>query len=108
MALPKSALWRFKDLQSRGIVRNWPQLKRLILHEGFPAGRHLSANCRVWTEEELSAWWEARPTAWPPDKEKGASAACNSANPHSDSVDTESNNRSPQDAQPLLKNGGAE
>jgi len=32
-------LLRFRDLQERGIVKSWPQLKRLTEKYGFPKGR---------------------------------------------------------------------
>jgi hypothetical protein len=53
---------RFRDLQVRGIARSWAQLKRLQELYGFPKGRLLSPNCRVWDdEEELNPWLESRP-----------------------------------------------
>jgi hypothetical protein len=53
---------RFADLKIRGIARSWAQLKRLIDLYGFPKGRLLSANCRIWDEEEeLNPWLESRP-----------------------------------------------
>ena len=52
---------RFKQLKERGIVRSRPQLRNLIAISGFPQGRLLSPNCRVWTEEEVDAWFESRP-----------------------------------------------
>ena len=56
-------LIRFRDLQERGIVQNWPQLKRLVTAHNFPAGLYLSANSRAWFEDEIDAWLDARPTA---------------------------------------------
>ena len=55
-------LIRFKNLQERGIVGNWPTLKRLIETQGFPPGRLLGLNTRVWTEDEVDDWLDARPT----------------------------------------------
>ncbi len=52
---------RFADLQERGVVNSWPQLKRLQTLHGFPLGRMLSPNVRAWTEEEVDAWFAARP-----------------------------------------------
>ena len=46
---------RFADLKERGIVNSWPQLKRLQQLHGFPLGRMLSPNIRVWTKEEIDA-----------------------------------------------------
>jgi hypothetical protein len=31
-------LLRFADLRDRGIIRNWPMLKRRIAQDGFPPG----------------------------------------------------------------------
>jgi predicted DNA-binding transcriptional regulator AlpA len=58
-----TTLLRFADLKARGIVRNWPTLKRLVEVEGFPPGIWLSSNTRAWTEEEIEAWLAARPSA---------------------------------------------
>jgi predicted DNA-binding transcriptional regulator AlpA len=55
-------LLRFRDLHERGIARSWAQLARLVKKSGFPAGRMLSANTRVWDEAEIDRWFEARPT----------------------------------------------
>lgn len=52
-------LLRFKDLHVVGI-RNWPTLTRWQETQGFPKGRLLGENTRVWTEEEVEAWWESR------------------------------------------------
>jgi predicted DNA-binding transcriptional regulator AlpA len=56
---------RFKDLKERGIIQNWPTLLRWIKDEGFPAGRYLAPNTRVWSEAEVEAWLAARPTVKP-------------------------------------------
>jgi len=58
-------LLRFKDLRERGIIRNWPMLKRRITRDGFPPGRMIGPNSRAWTEEEVEAWVKSRPTAGP-------------------------------------------
>jgi predicted DNA-binding transcriptional regulator AlpA len=55
-------LYRFKDLAELG-VRNYPTLKRWQETQGFPKGRLLGENTRVWTEEELLGWWNSRPQA---------------------------------------------
>jgi predicted DNA-binding transcriptional regulator AlpA len=55
-------LLRFRDLQERGVVRSWPQLKHLQQNHGFPIGKMLSANSRVWDEGEVDEWVAARPT----------------------------------------------
>lgn len=54
-------LLRFADLQERGIVNSWPQLKRLQQDHDFPPGRMLSPNIRAWDEDEIDAWWKSRP-----------------------------------------------
>jgi predicted DNA-binding transcriptional regulator AlpA len=54
---------RFRHLQERQIVTNWPQLKRLIEKQGFPPGRYLGPNTRAWTEEEIDAWLGSCPSA---------------------------------------------
>jgi hypothetical protein len=57
---------RFRDLQARGIVKSWAQLKRLIQEYGFPPGRMISPNIRVWSEEEeIGPWLKNRPVAGP-------------------------------------------
>ena len=53
-------LLRFADLRSRGIVKNWPQLKRLQDQLGFPRGFMLSGNTRVWDLAEVEAWLDQR------------------------------------------------
>jgi predicted DNA-binding transcriptional regulator AlpA len=55
-----SELLRMPDLARVGI-RNWPTLKRRVQNDGFPPGRYVG-HSRVWTVEEVSAWWESRPT----------------------------------------------
>ncbi|RUX27240.1 hypothetical protein EOA13_21230 [Mesorhizobium sp. M7A.F.Ca.US.011.01.1.1] len=54
---------RFKDLQSRGIVQNWPTLLDWVKFEGFPPGRYFGANTRVWADDEIEAWVASRPLA---------------------------------------------
>ena len=56
-----TTLLRFRNLKDRGIVNSWPQLKRLQELHGFPLGRLLSPNVRVWTEEEIDAYIASRP-----------------------------------------------
>ena len=53
---------RFSDLKDRNIVRNHPTLTRWITKQGFPPGRWLGPNTRVWTQEEIDTWLAARPT----------------------------------------------
>jgi predicted DNA-binding transcriptional regulator AlpA len=61
-------LVRFCDLKARGIVRNWVTLRHLVDERGFPPGRKLGPNTRVWTEDEIAAWLASRPIdlkPWP-------------------------------------------
>ena len=53
-------LLRFSDLRDRGIVNNRATLGRWIQQIGFPNGIKLGANTRVWTEEEIDEWIQAR------------------------------------------------
>ena len=64
MPLPSKVL-RFPDLKRVGI-NNWPTLKRRVEQDNFPPGRYIGKNSRVWTEEEVEAWWLSRPSAGPP------------------------------------------
>ena len=61
-------LMRFKDLSRVGIT-NWPTLKRRVLKDNFPPGRYIGTS-RIWTIEEVEAWWASRPTAAPPENVK--------------------------------------
>jgi predicted DNA-binding transcriptional regulator AlpA len=54
---------RFADLKTAGIINSWPMLRRRIERDGFPAGRMLGPNTRAWTEDEILAWLDGRPTA---------------------------------------------
>jgi len=58
--MPLPTLLRFKDLQERGVVRSREQLKNLQKSYGFPLGRWMSPNTRVWTEGEVIDWLESR------------------------------------------------
>jgi len=58
-------LIRFRDLQERGVVQNWPQLKRLVDSHGFPSGVYLGPNSRAWFEDEIADWIATRPTTRP-------------------------------------------
>lgn len=58
--LPKYV--RFHNLRSAGLVANWQQLRRLQDEAGFPIGRLLSRNTRVWTLDEVNEWLASRPT----------------------------------------------
>jgi predicted DNA-binding transcriptional regulator AlpA len=54
-------LFRFVDLKANGVAKSWPQLYRMIELYGFPAGRLLSPQVRVWTDTEIDAWLATRP-----------------------------------------------
>jgi predicted DNA-binding transcriptional regulator AlpA len=53
---------RFPDLKARGTVSNRTQLANLQNKYGFPKGRLLGPNTRAWTEAEVAAWEDSRPT----------------------------------------------
>jgi hypothetical protein len=59
-------LLRFRDLQTRGIIPNWPTLKARVRDHGFPPGRKLGPNSRAWTEDEVDAWIASRPNVASP------------------------------------------
>ena len=52
---------RFRDLKAQGVVSNWVTLNNWIDEKGFPPGRLIGANTRVWDEAEVVAWLEAQP-----------------------------------------------
>ena len=58
----ESRFLRFSDLQAMGIVNCWPTLSRWIARQGFPPGKYLGPNTRVWTVEEVEAWIASRPS----------------------------------------------
>jgi hypothetical protein len=53
---------RMRDLKDRGIVTGWPQLRDLQIRSGFPSGRLIGPNTRVWLVDEVNAWLDSRPT----------------------------------------------
>jgi ATP-dependent 26S proteasome regulatory subunit len=57
-----SCLWRYRDLKQRGVVNNRPQLKKLIDEYGFPPGKLLSPNTRVWTDQEIFDYYAGCPS----------------------------------------------
>jgi hypothetical protein len=57
---------RFSHLQKRNLVQSWTQLERLQKLYGFPKGRMISPNIRVWTEEEIDEYVESCPVEGPP------------------------------------------
>jgi hypothetical protein len=56
------SLLRFKDLKECGYVKNWPQLRYMVEHYGFPPGRLVGANSRTWTVNEVADWYASRPS----------------------------------------------
>jgi hypothetical protein len=50
---------RFCDLKAAGICRNWTQLNRMIALHGFPPGKKISPQVRVWNEADVMDWWNA-------------------------------------------------
>lgn len=64
--LPKQL--RFRDLKARGLVTNWVTLNTWIDSQGFPPGRLIGPNIRVWIETDVAAWLESRPTARKPSR----------------------------------------
>jgi AT hook motif len=55
--------WRFNDLKQRGIVKNRQTLKNWQEKLGFPLGKLMGPNTRVFDkEEEIEPWVAARPT----------------------------------------------
>ena len=56
-------LLRFPDLETVAGIKNWVALKRAIDTQGFPPGFYISPNRRVWFEDVVQAWVEARAAA---------------------------------------------
>ena len=54
---------RYPKLVERGLVNNRATLKNLIDKCGFPPGRLIGPNTRVWTDEELDAYVAGCPVA---------------------------------------------
>jgi hypothetical protein len=54
---------RYSDLVKMGLFRSRMTLKRAIEEQGLSPGRLLMPNVRAWTEDEIQAWLDARPTA---------------------------------------------
>lgn len=54
---------RFCDLKDRGIVKNRATLGNWIKDRGFPPGQLTGPNSRTWSEDEVEAWLQRRPTA---------------------------------------------
>jgi len=79
MAKALLRLLRFAQLVERNIVRSRQQLDNLKKNEGFPPGRLLSPNCRVWTEEEIDDWFSDRPVERDPKSQEQKLAALDKA-----------------------------
>jgi predicted DNA-binding transcriptional regulator AlpA len=80
-------LLRFKDLRERGVISNWPMLKRRIERDGFPVGKMVGPNTRVWIEEEVEKWIRSRPSGGPAPK---GVAKSRRGNPRKNAVSTTS------------------
>lgn len=52
---------RFADLKAKGLVTNRETLGRWIREKGFPPGKLIGPNTRVWTDQEINDWWNSRP-----------------------------------------------
>jgi hypothetical protein len=55
-------LLRYRDLKARGVANSRAQLKRMVELYGFPPGRLLTPNTRVWTIDEIDGFLASRPT----------------------------------------------
>jgi predicted DNA-binding transcriptional regulator AlpA len=53
---------RYRDLVALGLVNNRPTLRNWIRDRGFPQGRLVGPNSRLWDEGEIQAWIDSRPT----------------------------------------------
>jgi hypothetical protein len=54
---------RHTDLVERKITTSWPKTRHMQQHYGFPLGRLLGPNTRVWTVDEVADWLNSRPTS---------------------------------------------
>jgi hypothetical protein len=54
-------LLRFKDLKRVGI-NNWVTLRRRVEKDGFPPGRLLGPQTRMWTLQEVTDWFNSPTT----------------------------------------------
>jgi predicted DNA-binding transcriptional regulator AlpA len=53
---------RYRDLKERGLFNNRVTLGLWIKEQGFPPGRLVGPNTRLWDEAEIAAWLASRPT----------------------------------------------
>jgi hypothetical protein len=54
-------VYRFSDLKSAGLCRDWSGLKYLITHMQFPEGFRLGARSRAWLASDVIEWLRSRP-----------------------------------------------
>jgi predicted DNA-binding transcriptional regulator AlpA len=54
---------RFRQLQQMGVVGDWPTLLDYIERLGFPPGYKLSHKVRIWDQQSVFDWIEARKVA---------------------------------------------
>jgi predicted DNA-binding transcriptional regulator AlpA len=54
---------RYADLLELGVVTNRVTLSNWIRRRGFPTGQMTGPNSRTWSEVEVQAWLDSRPTA---------------------------------------------
>jgi predicted DNA-binding transcriptional regulator AlpA len=88
---------RSHGLQERGIVDSWAQLDNLVKKYGFPRGRKLGPNTRVWDlEEEVEPWLAGRPQA--ACAPRGAAKRAKSRPPKDRKADTQDKPRGPAKA----------
>jgi hypothetical protein len=69
---------RYGDLRARGIVKNRVTLANWIQNHGFPTGRLVGPNTRLWSEDEVEAWLASRPSepkVMPPKRKNASEAA---------------------------------
>jgi predicted DNA-binding transcriptional regulator AlpA len=57
---------RYPDLVEAGIVNNRVTLSAWIREQGFPQGQMIGPNTRSWSETEVAAWLNSRPTETKP------------------------------------------
>jgi predicted DNA-binding transcriptional regulator AlpA len=53
---------RYRDLEERGLFNNRVTLALWIRDHGFPRGRLVGPNTRLWDEADVAAWLANRPT----------------------------------------------
>jgi predicted DNA-binding transcriptional regulator AlpA len=53
---------RYRDLLTLGVVNNRVTLQNWIRDRGFPPGQLTGPNSRTWSEAEVQAWIDSRPT----------------------------------------------